>query len=259
MADIIDTLSEREITDLMAYADGTLPQGSRAAVEAWVAGSPELEELVRRQRLSLAATRRLAGEAAPASLYGAVETAPAGAARPRRRRLTLALAAAGVLAAALIAVVAFGVGTTPAGPTVADAARLATLSATAPAPRVVPGTGRLDASVGALAFPDLSGRHGWRAVGARRDTVAGRDVTVVYYAGGREQVGYAIVDSPVLTRPGDAVATVRDGVEYLSLVAGGYPVVTWRRDGHTCVLVGDVPPERLLALARWSNGAGASY
>ncbi len=259
MASIIDTLDERQMTDLMAYAEGTLPEGRRAEVEAWVAGSLELQELVRRQRRSLAATRGLAGEAAPTSLYAAVEGGSAGAARPRRRRLTLALSAAGVLAVVLIAAVLLTVGTAPGGPTVADAAQLATQPATAAAPPSVPGSDRLNVSVGGLAFPDLSERYGWRAVGTRRDTIAGREAAVVYYAGGAEQVGYAIVDSPVLARPDGAVATVRDGVEYLSLVAAGYPVVAWRRDGHTCVLVGDVAPERLLMLARWSNGAGASY
>jgi anti-sigma factor RsiW len=256
MAGIIDTLSERQITDLMAYAEGTLPEWRRAEVEAWVATSPELEGLVRRQRRSLAATRELEGEATPATLYAAMEAGAAGAARPRRRRLTLAVSAAAVLAVFLVVAVMLGQGAAPDGPTVADAAQLATQPATEAAPSPVPGTGRLDVAVGSLAFPDLEERYGWCAVGARRDDIAGRETAVVYYARGGEQVAYAIVDSPVLARPTGAAATVSDGVEYLSLVEAGYPAVTWRRDGRTCLLVGDLPPERLLTLARWSNGAG---
>ena len=256
MTSIIDNLGEREITDLMAYAEGTLPEGRRARVEAWIAGSEELQELVRRQRLSLAATRGLADEAVPPSLYAA---AAARQKRPRRRRLTVALSAAGALAAVLVVFAVLSLGPAPAGPTVADAARVATLPATAEAPSPVPGTSHLSSAVQGLAFPDLSARHGWRAVGVRQDAVAGRGATVVYYADGGRQVAYAIVGSPVLARPAGAASTVRGGVEYLSLVAAGHPVVTWQRDGHTCVVVGDLPPEELLAFAVAANGAAGTY
>jgi len=259
MAGIIDTLSDGEIADLMACAEGTLPEGRRARVEAWVAGSAELQELVRRQQVSLAATQALADEAAPAALYAAVTATRAAGSRPRRRRLTLALSAAGALAAVLVAFVVLSVGTTSAGPTVADAVQLAMLPATAAAPSPVPGTGHLGAAVQGLAFPDLSGRYGWRAVGTRRDAIAGRDATVVYYAGDGQQVGYAIVAGPVLARPSGASSTLQGGVEYLWLADQGRSVVMWQRDGHTCVLVGTLPADRLLTLAAWSNGAVGSY
>ena len=256
MTDIIDSLSEREITDLMAYADGTLPDGRRARVGAWVAGSEELRELVRRQRLSLAATGKLVAEVPPASLRDAVR---AGAARPRRRRLKLALSAAGALAAVLVVFAVLSLGSAPAGPTVAGAAQVATLPATAAAPSPVPGTTHLGVAVQGLSFPDLAASHGWRAVGLRRDSVAGRGATVVYYAKGGKQVAYAILDSPVLARPAGAARTVRGGVEYLSLVAAGHTAVTWERDGHTCVVVADLQPAELLAFAAASNGAAGTY
>ena len=259
MSSIVDSLSEQEVVDLMAYAEGTLPEGRRTRVEAWVSGSDDLQELVRRQRLSLAATRGLAAEAVPASLVEAARAGRARAARPRRRRLTLALSAAGALAAVLVVFLVVSLGSPPVGPTVAAAAQVATLPATAAAPSPVPGTSHLDVAVQGLSFPDLAGKYGWRPVGVRNDTVAGRGATVVYYVNGGKQVAYAIVDSPVLASPDWATSTVRGGVEYLSLVAAGHPVVTWQRDGHTCVVVGDLAPEELLAFATASNGAAGTY
>ena len=41
MTDPTATVGERELADLAALADGTLPAGRRAAVEARVAASPE--------------------------------------------------------------------------------------------------------------------------------------------------------------------------------------------------------------------------
>lgn len=259
MTDIVDSLSEREIADLMAYAEGKLPERRRAAVEAWIAGSGELRELVRRQRLSLAATRTLTGEAAPASLYAAAAAGRAGPARARRGRLKLALSAVAALAVVLVVSVVLDVGGAPSGPTVADAARLASLPATMAAPAQVPGSGHLSAAVQGLAFPDLAAGYGWRAVGQRRDTVAGRGAAVVYYAAGGAQVGYAIVDSPVLAPPAGAASTVRGGVEFLSFSVSGRNVVTWERDGHTCVMVSAMPPGELVALASWANGVAGSY
>jgi hypothetical protein len=256
MADIIDSLSDQQVTDLMALADGSLAPGRRAAVESWVAGSSDLEELVRRQRLSLAATGPLAEAPVPESLRRAAEAA-APARRPARHRRRWTIVGAATALAAVVAVfVVLSLGQSPVGPTVADAAQLTTLPATSAAPSAVAGSGRLTASEQGLAFPDFSGSYGWRPVGLRHDTIAGRDATVVYYANGGRQVGYAIVASPVLAPPKDAVTTTRGGVEYQSFTYLGRSVVTWRRDGHTCVMVGAVPPATLLDLASWS-GAGA--
>jgi hypothetical protein len=258
MTDILDTLDEQQLLDLVACADGTLRGRRRDEVEAWIAASPGLQDVVRRQRLALAATRPLAEAPVPDSLEAATAGLAAPARAARRRRWTL-LGSAAALAAVLVVFVVMSLGQGPAGPTVADAALLATLPATAAAPAPVAGTGRLDVAVEGLAFPDLATGHGWRAVGQRRDTIVGRGATVVYYAGGGKQVAYAIVASPVLATPEGATTTVRGGVEYQSFVSSGRSVVTWREDGHTCVLVGTLPAAELRQLAAWSSGTAGTY
>jgi hypothetical protein len=46
MSDTVSQLSERELAEFAALADGTLPAERRAEVEARVAASPELQELL---------------------------------------------------------------------------------------------------------------------------------------------------------------------------------------------------------------------
>jgi anti-sigma factor RsiW len=68
MDEIGSGLSTEEMAELCALADGTLPAERRVAVEARVAASPELQELLNRQRRALAAMETLADEPMPASL-----------------------------------------------------------------------------------------------------------------------------------------------------------------------------------------------
>lgn len=68
MSDLLSSLSERELAELSAFADGTLPPERRAEVQARVAASPELLELVERQRRTVAATQALSTEEPPESL-----------------------------------------------------------------------------------------------------------------------------------------------------------------------------------------------
>ena len=255
-------LSEKEMADLCALADGTLPAERCAEVEARVAASPELAELVERQRRSLAATRALAVEPVPVSLTASV-AATVETGRPardtwwsRRGRLALGLSAAGVVVAlAAIVVLSLSGGPASAGPSVADAAQLALRppNEAAPARAGTGGTG-LAAAVQGVVFPDLAASTGWRAVGMRQGSVGGRDATVVYYEKEGRRIGYAIVAGPALARPGDATTTSLDGVQYQTLSLGGRPAVTWRRAGHTCVLIGAAPAPELLSLASWGGG-----
>ena len=253
MADTISGLSEREMADLCAFADGTLPAQRRAEIEARVAASPELRELVERQRISLAATRALASERPPASLKAGIEGRSRKAGR-RRGRLALALSAAGVLA---IAVTAFFILSLsgPATPSIADAAQLAIETPSGPPPATITGTMQLAVDVQGLPFPDLSREYGWRAIGVRRGRVGGRDATVVYYDKGGRRVGYVIVAGPALPLPGNGASTTLDGVEFQTLSLQGRPMVTWRRLGHTCVMIGAVPQAELLTLASWRGNS----
>jgi anti-sigma factor RsiW len=259
MDDHLSRLSDQEMADLCAFADGTLPPARRAEMEERVAASPELTALVARQRAARAATLALAAEPVPPSLRASIDDLrPKRAARVRRRR-GLVLSAAGVLAAVAIVVVVLSVSGGPAAPSVAAAAELALQPPSGPPPAAVPGTSALAASVGGVSFPDLEQAYGWRPVGVRSGQVGGRPATVVYYERGGQRVGYAIVDGPALARPDHAASTTRSGVEFQTLVLQGQQVVTWRNGGHTCVMIGPVPAGELVTLASWDETAPQSF
>ena len=251
MSDVTE-LSEREMAELCALADGTLPAERRAAVEARVAASAELQTIVDRQRRSLAATRALASDPVPAPLAAAVAARRRSGARPLRRiphARRWALAAALVVAGVAAAIVLNG---GPAAPTVAEAAQLASRPATAPAPADRPGsTTQLALAVQGVAFPDLGAAYGWQAVGARHDTIDGRRATVVLYANGARRLGYVIVAGPGLPRPSGPAPVTVAGTEYQVLSLNGRLAVTWRRGGHTCVLTGAASRSELIRLASW--------
>jgi hypothetical protein len=253
MSELASGLSERELAELCALADGTLPAERRAAVEARVAASPELQRLVERQRQAVTAIQSLADEPTPESLRAAVE-ARRQARSPRRERawrLTPRLGLAGALAAAVVvvAVVLFGGN---GGPTVAEAAQLAERPPSAPAPAPAGNSGtKLALDVEGVAFPDLQRSYGWRAVGVRRDSLDGRDVTTVFYAKGGRRIAYVIVAGPGLPRPSGAEGTLYRGIRFQTLRVDGRRGVTWRRVGHTCVLIGAASPAELLTLASW--------
>jgi anti-sigma factor RsiW len=250
MSDALSSLSERELAELSAFADGTLPPERMAAVEARVAASAELRELVDRQRRSLSATSALASEEVPESLRSTVDAHRRR--RPSRRgslrlapRLALAVALA---AAAIVAAVVLTGG--PGSPTVADAARLGKRPATAPAPAPKSST-KLAADVQGVAFPNLAPLYGWHGVGVRTDRLDGHDAKVVYYAKDGRRLAYVIVTLPGLPRPSGARSTTRRGVVYQTLRVNGRLAVTWRRGGRTCVLIGDAPRSELVTLASW--------
>jgi hypothetical protein len=110
-----------------------------------------------------------------------------------------------------------------------------------------------------VAFPNLRRPYGWRAVGARVDKLDGRRAKVVYYAKGARQVAYVIVAGSGLPRPSAGRSTVLNSVRFQTLQLAGRPAVTWRRDGHTCVLIGTVPRGELLRLANWRAGGSLRY
>jgi hypothetical protein len=260
MTDAAPSLSERELAELAALADGTLPPERREAVEAWVAASPQLQELLDRQRRAVAATRALAEEPAPESLRASVEARRRGreSRRVQRWRLAPRLALVGAVAV-VVAVVAVLLSGGPGAPTVAEAARVAERAPSQPAPGRLDGGTQLDLDVEGVVFPDLLESYGWEAVGVRRDEVDGRDATTVFYEKGGRRIAYVIVAGSGLPRPSGAPSTIRDGVRFQSLLIDGKPAVTWRRLGRTCILVGPVPRGELLTLASWRGDGTLRY
>jgi anti-sigma factor RsiW len=254
-------LSDQEMAELAALADGTLPPERRGPLEARIADSPELRELLDRQRRALAATRDMASEPAPDSLRNEVERRVRGTeARRPRRRLVPGLAAGGALAAATAVVLVLVLAGSPSGPTVADAARLAASPPTGPAPaRLDHSRTKLAAQVDGVVFPNLTHPWGWHQVGVRHGQVNGRDASVVYYAKHGHRVGYAILAGSALPQPSGAKTVQRHGVPYKTFSVDGKPAVTWERLGHTCVLTGASSPSELVKLASWRGGGTLRY
>lgn len=250
VSDVAGKLSSEQVADLSALADGTLPADRRDEVEAQVAESPELQQLLEHQRQAVAAVRGLASVDVPASLRTSVKARVAR--KPRARGLVpkLAFTGATVAAAAVVAAVVLTGG--PGGATVADAAALAQQPPAAGAPPKVGKAGtRLALQVEGVSFPDLSRFAGWAAVGVRHARIDGRDATVVYYRKGGRRLGYVIVAGSGLPRPKTSATVIR-AEPYQTLRIGGNLAVTWRRGGHTCVLLGRATPAELVHLASWS-------
>jgi len=202
------------------------------------------------------ALRALDDVAAPDRLRLAVaeRVAHAGRAHGRERRLRLGGALAGAVAVVLVVLGLFASSILTddgAAPNVRAVAPVALRAPTAPAPAALAGGELLAARAGPIAFPTWT-RAGWRAVGARSDTIRGHAVKTVFYADGAgRRIGYAIADVQLPVAGGELV--IRRGARLRVLSRGATAVVTWRRAGRTCILAGrGVPVGRLLTLASYA-------
>jgi hypothetical protein len=196
---------------------------------------------------------------APASLHATVHGMTGGAAATRRRSLRpRLLAPAGAVAAIVIIAAVFALAGGGKAPTVPQTARLALAPSTASAPaQDVSDRDLLNASEGGIAFPSyLEHQTGWRPSGVRHDTLRGRAVTTVFYRSqDGERVGYAIVAGHTLADPSGTTRTL-GGIRYILSSADGGRLVTWWRDGHTCVIAGrGVSDATLLSLAHSDDQA----
>jgi anti-sigma factor RsiW len=245
-------LSERDRRDLAALADGLLTGRRRAALEARVASEPALAAALARQRIASTTRDRAATVSAPSSLRERIDAAQRPRASSRRRRALVPAVAA--LAVAVLAAVLVLPGGAPGGPSVVEAAALGQRPAVEPAPR--PATDKLlDRRGAGLPFPDWSQKFGWRATGARTDTLDGRRMTTVFYAKGAQRIAYTIAGGAALKEP-DGNDRIVEGTRVRLVRAGQPALVTWLRRGHTCVLSGTADPEILRKLAGW-KGKGA--
>jgi anti-sigma factor RsiW len=253
-----DSLSDEQLADLARLADGTLPEDRRAEVEAQVAASPELQNVLRSQQLTLEALEESATRTgAPARLRADVERRRAPRARTRRvaprLRGVVVAGTAVVLAAALI------LPSVLAGPlTVADAAAFADRPPSGPAPeRVRDKPQLLKAKVEGVPFPNYAAKFGWKPIGTRHDSAHDRRTTTVYYRKGNRVMAYSIVSGDELEWPSHARKSHRGGEVYRTFQTDGRTVVTWERGGHTCVLSATtVSAAELEKLADW-RGKGA--
>ena len=247
--------TEAELAELSALADGTLDPTRRESVQARIAASPELTALFEReQRVVQALHQARATERAPARLRTRIEAARPSRATATRRRFAYGGAVAVALAAIVLALVLALPSGAPGGPSVSDAAALAGRGPTLTAPVPDPDNprARLYQSVGDnYLFPNWTARFGWNASGARIDTLNGRTAVTVYYERDGMTIAYTIVHSPPLGEP-SGKQTWQNGTEFRTLTVNGRKVVTWRRDGDTCVLSATgVTAADLQTLAAW--------
>jgi hypothetical protein len=258
--------------DLAALADGTLEPEARESLLRRVDESPELADALERQRDALNAILATEDEPAPPALRGLVEAMAAQAAAetrdaardprwaaagrrgprrratPRRRFARPRAIAFGGSVATLAAAAAVLFSTGASGPSVAEAAQVALAPPRAPAPAVMADEKTLDAAVDGVAYPYWADATGWRAVGSRSDAVEGRAIrTVVYQDARGRRIGYAIAaGSPLSAGHGTRVG------DFTVVRSGHAAVVTWLRDGHTCILAArGVDARVLLKLAAW--------
>lgn len=241
--------------ELARLADGSLCASRQAELLVEVKRSPELTRALSEQERAIAMLRS-ADVPAPDSLRMRVEDQVRAAAAPRRRRRfrlggtlpgTTALVA--VAAVAAVVIVLLRGGGAAIGPSLRQTALLALAPATMPAPpEASTNTPSLNLSTAGIPFPYWEQSVGWRAIGTRADTLSGRRIVTVFYAGrGGNRVGYTIVpDAPVSVRGGFSVT--RDGVAFRLLRDGSARFVTWLRSGHTCVIAGREVSDRTLVM-----------
>jgi hypothetical protein len=250
-------IDERTLRQLAQLADGSLHGWDRAELEASVAASPSLRAALDRQRVAATALRGMDLQASPA-LRERIATATASPPRrpARRRRFALAGALAGAVAVAALAAVLI----VPSGggsPTVVEAARLSERPAMGSVGVDSYNPKLLSADVEGVPFPNWRGEFGWRQGGTRSDALDGRTAQTVFYEQGGKRVAYTIVSGKGIPAPAVSRPATRNGVHLHSLANGGRHVVTWWRDGRTCVLSSaDVADHELIKLASW-KGDGA--
>jgi anti-sigma factor RsiW len=246
--------SEPREEELAALADDSLAPDRRLALETMVAASPELAERLDEQRRVAATVRGVAASVeAPAGLRARVGAQPQRTA-PARRSYLMAGGVAAAAVAALVVVLALP-DSVPGGPSVAEAAVVATRPAAGPAPTAATKT-LLGRAVDGVAFPNWAEKFGWEATGARTDTVGGRRMTTVFYEKEGRRIAYTIVAGAELDEPEDAPTVRRGATDLRVFSVGGRTAVTWQRGGRTCILSGtSVDTPTLAKLAAW-NGRG---
>jgi len=226
-----------------------LPERHRRVVEALRSGPRAPERLHRAiERLEAEAVSRPARFQAPARLG-----------RPAWLRPVLAGAGLAAVLAVVLAV-ALPLGGSDV-PTAAEAAELSLQPATEPPPHESAQRPELlRHSFAGVTFPAWSERFDWRVTGARSDELDGRATETVYYEHTHHRIGYTVISGAPIEPPADAEVLTADGVDLHRFRLGRQDVVTFERNGRTCVLSGAVhDPDTLVKLASWKGEGAVSF
>src|SRR5207247_5861431 len=126
-------------------------------------------------------------------------------------------------------------GELPGGPTVVQAAQLASRPPQGPAPPHNPANrSLLQASVAGVPFPNWEYSLRWPAVGQRTDRLHGRRVSTVYYTRGPLRVAYSIIAGDFVGPPVATTPEIHGDTVFRYFRLPGRPSVTWRRHAHHC-------------------------
>jgi hypothetical protein len=252
-----DHIDDALASELAQLVDGRLPADRRAALEDRVSREPWLASRLHEQE---AAAERLAAAMAevraPASLRARMATTGAKRGTPPLRRRWPLAAGLAAAAAGIAVVLVLVVGGTAGAPSLAEAASLGLRPPDRPAPPPA-GATLLRADQDGVPFPRWGAKFGWVAVGERKGTVKGRSATTVYYRNPRTgaRAAYTILGGHALKDPEGAPESDIKGTDFYLPTVNGRRIVTWQRQGHTCVLQGTAPALKLLQLASWrGNG-----
>jgi hypothetical protein len=221
------------------------------------------EQLAERGRVLIAAA--VAETQAPLALREHIEAdrqrAVARGAGARRRRLRGLLIPAGGLVAALVVAVVLIAGGGGAPSVLATASLAARGPVLPPPPEDEANEALLQSSIDGVPFP-YWGPLKWESVGARDDKIEGRNARTVYYDNPKGvRAAYTILGGDAVDPPSDARKRTDKGVQLYVVEDKGRRIVTWERNGHTCVLSAPlaVPEQKLLDLAAWQGGGDVPF
>jgi hypothetical protein len=223
---------------------------------------PADDELAERGRALIAAA--VVETRAPLALRERIEAdrqrVGARGAAPRRRWGVLA-PVAGLVAAAVVAVVLVTGG--GGAPSVFATASLAARGPVLPAPAEDAANGSvLKVSVDGVPFPYWGDSFQWEAVGARDDKIKGRTAKTIYYRNPKGvDAAYTILGGDAVDPPSGAHKVSHNGTDLWVTTHDGRRIVTWKRDGHTCVMSAPlgIPQEKLLDLASWKGRGSVPF
>jgi hypothetical protein len=213
--------------------------------------------LLEERQLRVSRTLRSGGPAMPTALRSrlAERSAPR---RPVGSRSRARLALAGGLAAAALALglVLTILSDRGGSLTVEEAARPSSFAATGAAPTTDDRRpALLRATFAGVSYPAWERQFEWFATGQRRDSlVGGRRARTVFYRHAHHRIGYTVVGGPALDPPERGERYVVNGLEMVAYKDGPRDVLTFVRNGRTCVLAGEVHRRStLVKLASWEG------
>jgi hypothetical protein len=248
--------------DIVALDDPTLSARRRARIIARFAADPEAQRLLAGQRRVRTALEELQVRA-PDSLRRRVEQLHTKAERrPFRLAITPPGAGPALAACATIALVVV-LSLTLAGPLTAIEVGSAVIhrQSLEAAPREGSNPAVLARSFAGVGFPNWSAKLGWKQEGARRIEVDGRATDTVYYTREGNRIAYTVVDGEPLEPPSDARRVqVGQTTVHVYHDNAGHTMVTFERNGRTCVLSGHGrEASTLIELAAWRGDGALSF